>query len=220
MRGFATRMMGAVRAMRWSGRLFVLFVAALLVAGLAEIGTGLYIKAKARLAQTLLEQAWTATRTAGGIHKPWPWADTWPVARISVPALGRSAIVLAGASGQSLAFAPAHVNGTPMPGQSGVSVFAAHRDTHFAFLAALKPGDEIRVEAADGSVRTYEMTRGRVARWDRSGIDPTEPGQRLALVTCWPLEGREPGPLRYIAEARLKRPAITAAAAASRSGGQ
>ena len=29
--------------------------------------------------------------------KPWPWADTWPVARLVVPSLGIDQIVLEGA---------------------------------------------------------------------------------------------------------------------------
>ena len=45
-----------------------------------------------------------AARRTGRPVKPWSWADTWPVARIIVPRIGRSAIALAGASGQALAF--------------------------------------------------------------------------------------------------------------------
>jgi len=47
--------------------------------------------------------------------KPWSWADTWPVARIEVKRLHASAIVLAGSSGQALAFGPGHVELAPMP---------------------------------------------------------------------------------------------------------
>lgn len=193
------------RQSNWRWRAFLFVLGLIVLAGVFEIGSGLYIKAKARLAQVLLERAWASAQDAGGgVHKPWPWADTWPVARISVPGLEQSAIVLAGASGQAMAFAPGHVSGTPLPGQSGTAVFAAHRDTHFAFLAGLEPGDEIRVETLRGGEHVYEMTHGRVVRWDRSGLDPTEPGQAIALVTCWPFDSRQPGPLRYIATARLK----------------
>ncbi|MGO1080839.1 hypothetical protein ACTOWL_35275, partial [Inquilinus sp. CA228] len=86
------------------------FVALLLVlAGLVLAGQGLWIHAKAMLAQVLLDRAFAETLATGRAVKPWPWADTWPVARIDLPRLGESAIALAGASGQALAFGPGHV---------------------------------------------------------------------------------------------------------------
>src|SRR6266480_3954822 len=77
----------------------------------------------------------------GGATKPWSWADTWPVARIEVKRLHASAIVLAGSSGQALAFGPGHVERTPDAGERGVAVYSAHRDTHFRFLRDVAIGD-------------------------------------------------------------------------------
>ena len=62
--------------------------ASLLIAlggGLCLAQAGL-IHAKARLGQALIEGAWQ--RTLGGEEgvRPWPWADTTPVARLQVPA--------------------------------------------------------------------------------------------------------------------------------------
>ena len=31
-----------------------------------------------------------------------------------------------------------------------------------------------------------------IVRFDTSGLDPLAPGERLALVTCWPLDGNAP----------------------------
>src|ERR1700755_2904480 len=88
-------------------------------------GQALWIHAKAFLAQVLLERAFAASLASGYAVKPWPWADTWPVARIEVPRLHRSAIVLAGSSGQALAFGPGHVARTPDAGEPGIAVYAA-----------------------------------------------------------------------------------------------
>ena len=120
--------------------------------------------------------------------KPWSWADTWPVAHVSVPRLGRSAIVLAGASGQALAFGPGHVERTPAAGEPGTAIFSAHRDTHFAFLGEVVIGDEIGVTRRDGGHFRFRVTGISVVRWDASGIDPLADGRRLVLVTCWPLD--------------------------------
>src|SRR4051812_47678431 len=82
---------------------------ALATAGLVLFGQGAYIHAKALLAQLLLERAFSETVATGRDTKPWSWADTWPVARIEVKRLHAGTIVLAGSSGQALAFGPGHV---------------------------------------------------------------------------------------------------------------
>ncbi len=45
----------------------------------------------------------------GAPVKPWPWADTHPVARLIAPAQDADVLVLAGASGRTLAFGPGHL---------------------------------------------------------------------------------------------------------------
>jgi sortase A len=176
----------------------------LAVAGLALVGQGLWIHAKAILAQVLLERAFAATLATGRIVKPWPWADTWPVARIEVPRLGKHAIVLHGSSGQALAFGPGHLEGTPDAGEHGIAVYAAHRDTHFAFLGDVQIGDAIRVTRSDGATFQFRVTRTSVVRWDSSDIDPDADGRALVLSTCWPLDGKFSGPLRYLVHAEIE----------------
>ena len=179
-------------------------IAALLaLTGVALCGQGLWIHAKAILAQVLLEGAFAQTLVAGKPVKPWSWADTWPEARIEVPRLGKSAIVLHGSSGQALAFGPGHVERTPDAGDPGTAIYAAHRDTHFAFLGAVAIGDEIRVTRHNGATFRFRVTGTEVLRWDASGIDPLAPGRRLVLATCWPLDGKFSGPLRYLVRAEM-----------------
>ena len=177
---------------------------ALALAGLVSIGDGLWIHAKARLAQVLLERAFAATVATGQAIRPWPWADTWPVARLTVPRIGARAIVLAGTSGQALAFGPGHVEYTPDAGERGVAVYAAHRDTHFAFLKDVLPGDLIVVTRADWRTLHYRADHATVVRFDAAGIDPQAAGHGLALSTCWPFDAVTPGPLRYVLYAMLE----------------
>lgn len=173
----------------------------LLAVGAVLVGQGLYIHAKAWLAQVLLARAFEESVAARQPVKPWSWADTWPVARISVPRLAVSEIALAGGSGQALAFGPGHLDHTADPGEPGTVVYAAHRDTHFHFLRDLVPGDVIEVMRSDGEVYRYRAVGTSVVRWDSSGIEVTGQGQRLVLATCWPFEARTPGPLRYLVHA-------------------
>ena len=125
--------------------------------------------------------------------KPWSWADTWPVARIEVHALGASAIVLAGSSGQALAFGPGHVELTPDAGERGTAVYSAHRDTHFRFLKDVAIGDEIAVTRRDGETFRYRVDAhlGRAFRPLRHRSAGR--GHNLVLSTCWPLDAATPG---------------------------
>ncbi len=174
--------------------------------GLVLTGQGAWIRAKALLAPVLLERAFAQTLATGRDVKPWPWADTWPVARVEFPRLNRSVIALAGASGQALAFGPGHVETTPEPGEPGTAVYAAHRDTHFSFLKEVTVGDTIRVARRDGAVLAFRVIRMSVARFDDSRVDALAPGRHLVLATCWPLDGRTQGPLRYLVHAELVGP--------------
>ncbi len=170
------------------------------LAGAAALfGSAGVIEAKARLAPVLLERAFDRALD-GEAAKPWPWADMTAVARLEAPGHARRWIVVSEAGGEALAFSPAHLAATPAPGEPGVSVIAAHRDTHFAGLGALAPGDAVKVTRADGRKAEFVMTRWEIVRHDASGIHPHDGGPaRLALVTCWPFEAVTPGPLRYVA---------------------
>ena len=180
--------------------------AGLLAAGLAFFGKGAWIYAKAALAQQLLGRAWSRT-IAGERHvKPWPWADTWPVARLEIPrrGSGRRAtfVVLAGASGRTLAFGPGHLDGSAPPGTPGNCVLSAHRDTQFEVLRGLVRGDAVVVETPDGKRHGYRVSDLAVVdRRDTRLLEPT-PEESLTLVTCYPFDAVVPGgPLRYVVRA-------------------
>jgi sortase A len=175
----------------------------LALAGLVLFGQGAYIHAKAIVAQVLLERAFAETIASGRATKPWSWADTWPVARIEVKRLHAGAIVLAGSSGQALAFGPGHVELSPDAGERGVAVYSAHRDTHFRFLRDVVIGDEIVITRSDGRIFRYRADGTSVVRFNASGIDPFTAGYELVLSTCWPFDAVTPGPNRYVLHATM-----------------
>lgn len=170
----------------------------LLAIGAWQLGEGLWIQAKAWLAQALIARAWSRTLEGEARAKPWPWADTWPVARLSVPRLGIERYVLAGAHGAALAFGPGHADATPLPGAAGNSMIGGHRDTHFAFLQRLEPGDEILVERADGRRVSYHVGATHVLDRSDVWIASQRGASRLTLVTCYPFDAwRAGGAQRY-----------------------
>lgn len=194
-----------MRHLRQAGLLLLLAFAAW------QGGHAAWIGLKARLAQHLVRAAWERAKAGAADARPWPWADTRPVARLVVPGQGLELFVLAGASGRTMAFGPGHVDGTARPGEAGNAVLSGHRDTHFAFLRRLREGDAILVERPDGGVRRYRVSAVRVVHrrdtWVASGaFDDT----RLTLITCYPFDALRPGgPLRYVVTARLADAAVS-----------
>ncbi len=169
-------------------------------------GQAARVHAKAVLGQALLMRAWDESRTAGSAVKPWPWADTYPVARLRAPGHDVDLLVLAGANGRTLAWGPGHLEGSAAPGTRGTAVVTGHRDTHFAFLRDLAPGDALVVEAADGSAHRYRVERAFVAHRSALALPADERATTLALVTCYPFDAIDPGtPLRYAVVARAER---------------
>jgi len=175
------------------------FALALLLIGAAQFGHGAGIQAKAWLAQGLIARAWDRTLAGEREVKPWPWADTWPVAKLSAPTLGIERYVLAGADGAALAFGPGHLDGTPLPGTPGNSVIGGHRDTHLAFLRRLRPGDPLVVERADGVRIAFRVFEGDVLDKGDVWVTKQEGPTRLTLVTCYPFDAlRAGGRQRYV----------------------
>ena len=162
----------------------------LLGIGLTFLANGIWIPAKAILAQHLLENAWQNTLKDKKATKPWPWADTWPIARLTIN--GQSTIVLADGGGESLAFGPSHVSGSAKLGTTGTSVISAHRDTHFQVLKTMKPGGLITLERADGLKWNYEVRETRILPKSILSLPNWDGLERLILVTCWPFDAVMP----------------------------
>jgi len=169
-----------------------------------QLGQGGYLHAKALLAQQLIEEAWQKTLENLQHNKPWPWADTWPVGRLRVPAHNIDLYVLAGDSGNTLAFGPGHRYGSALPGETGTSLISAHRDTHFLFLKQLNAGDEILFQGVDGQWQHFQVSNSLVVH-ESSAIADAGASNRLVLVTCYPFDAIMPGgPLRFVIFAEHK----------------
>jgi len=186
-----------------SNKLFIrkYFILAIAVTGCWQFGTGSYIYAKAHLAQFLLENAWSKTIKGQKYVKPWSWADTYPIAKISFSESKKEFIVLAGGSGRTMAFGPGHVSATPLPGSNGNTVIVGHRDTHFSMLKDLQNGNIIDIQMTDTQHRYKIVNRFIV---DQSNVDVMydQGVELLTLITCYPFNSLQAGgPLRYVVQA-------------------
>jgi sortase A len=181
-----------------------LLVACLLGFGFLALGQGAYIPAKAWLAQDLMLRAWSRMQSGETRVTPWPWADTWPIARLTARAGDVDLIVLAGGSGRTLAFGPGHLGASVLPGEIGNAVIAGHRDTHFLFLKDLQAGEVLKLESGRGLEHSYEVIGVDIVDSRKDSLSLDTDAAMLSLVTCYPFDTPEAGgPLRYVVTARM-----------------
>jgi sortase A len=183
---------------------FGLLVASVLCLAFWQLGRGAYIPAKAWLAQEMMQRAWRRAESGDREAAPWPWADTWPVARLSAPGSEVDLIVLEGGSGRTLAFGPGHLGVSVLPGERGNSIIAGHRDTHFRFLQHVGEGESIRVALPDGRAHLFRVVGTDIVDSRRASILLDTEAPMLSLVTCYPFDARDAGgPMRYVVSAEM-----------------
>jgi sortase A len=192
------------RLMRFLLRVLMVVTTITVICGIWNVGSAGKIYAKAWLAESLLEQAWQSTLKGERHVRPWPWADTWPVAELSVPHLGIRRIVLSGDSGRVLAFSPGFTEASALPGTQGNTIISGHRDTHFKFLKDLKKGDRIELKTSEYHL-VYIVSEQVVVDQRYFSIDAKSGFQTdgyledqaisnsLILVTCYPFDALQPG---------------------------
>jgi sortase A len=179
---------------------------ALVLTGLWQTGSGTWIYMKAQLAQVLLQRAWAGTLAGQQDMKPWPWADTWPVARLVVPSLGIDQIVLEGAYGRTLAFGPGRLESHTPTRKVGTMILTGHRDTHFRFLERLQAGETILLQARTGLWHRFKVRDRQIVDSRTASIRADEDGRHLILITCYPFQALRPNtPFRYVVTADMEQ---------------
>jgi sortase A len=200
----------------------------MLIIAFISFAQGSYMFLKANVAQYLLNQAWekqsiyeksnTTNKAEGSQIKPWPWADFFPVAKLSFDRMKITQIVLNNDSGQALAFGPG-VNqwlGTNIESNQEVVVIAAHNDTHFSILNDLQLNDNLTLTLKSGVKQTFTVNNTLVIDLKTQQLVMTteqdennkqasnhKPQDKLIkeliLVTCYPFDGiSNDSNLRYV----------------------
>ena len=121
------------------------------------------------------------------------------MARLTTPA-GETLYVLESTSGETLAFGPGRLAGGI--GSNQALTLAGHRDTHFAFLETLNPGQPLAVQLADGSQQHFQISRQQVINSQQHPLHIPRDNQQLIMITCYPFGALTAGgPLRYVVTA-------------------
>jgi sortase A len=120
--------------------------------------------------------------------------------RMDIPRLGVSVAVLQGTNSRVLRLGAGHIEGTPLPGETGNSGIAGHRDTFFRELKDIRKSDEIQLQTATGLLH-YEVDWAKVVAPDDVGVLSPSTGSTLTLVTCYPFYLVGPAPNRFVVRA-------------------
>ena len=179
-----------------------MFKIILLIIGLTTFAYGAYIPLKAELSQYLIRHAWHQSMRSGQAIKPWYWADMHPVMRLESTTHQQDLIVLAGDTGNVLAFGPGLSHHTPHTSRSSTWLISAHRDTHFTFLQDVAVGDLLTTTSLDHIQQIFKVSAIEIIDTSKQGIGVSESQAELKLVTCYPFNAIVAGgPLRYVVTA-------------------
>ena len=154
---------------------------------------------KAAVGQYLLNAAWKETLNTSVKSKPWADADFQLIGKLTVPRLNVSRVILSSASGEAMSWGVGSVIPFKSSSISSPIILAGHRDTHMKFMSKLRIGDHLELQSHDGSIKSYKIVTSEVTTTPQLTLnDQTENNDKLILTTCWPFNGVQSGPERYV----------------------
>ena len=160
------------------------------------------IELKAKVAQVLLQYAWHKTIKTGEDQRPWKNFDGTPIFRLSIPRHEVDQIVLAGTSGQALAFGPAFHTESKLPGAGGTTVLSSHRDSHGVYIKQLQKGDSIKLQDRSEEWHSYTVEDFSILNVKTDTISTMNGKEVLLIITCYPFDAlTSKTPFRYIVTA-------------------
>jgi sortase A len=183
--------------LRWSQRLlFIIGIVVLGYVGFTLLEASLYqVSAKRSLeSQIQMEKEPHKIQPNPAIKR----GDV--LGRLDIPRLELSVAVLQGTSSRTLRLGTGHIEGTPLPGETGNSGIAGHRDTFFRGLKDIHQNDEIQFQTATGLFR-YEVDWVKVVAPDDLSVLAPSTESALTLVTCYPFYFVGPAPNRFVVRA-------------------
>lgn len=171
---------------------------------LGLISYSAYLPAKAWLSERLIAHSWEVTQNTNKPSPPWPWADTTAIAKMNVPRLHKSLVLLKGTDPTTLAFSAGVMHQYSRLTTTSPFVVAGHRDTHFSFLEGLQMKDVISISDIDGKTQHYKVEELSIVDSEKTPLIIQEDDTRLVLITCYPFNAlRAGGSLRYVVKAKI-----------------
>jgi sortase A len=127
--------------------------------------------------------------TAKVAVKPWPWADTFPIAELSFKRLKENIVVLNGGDPTTLAFSAGAVAPFNQTNNGKPFVVAGHRDSHFDFLEDILMKDVISMKDQHGKSQLYQVEAIDIVDASSGQLPVLAHDSSLILITCYPFSG-------------------------------
>lgn len=166
-----------------------LVVSALVIVGGAMSIQASWLPTKAWVSQQLINYSWQQSISAQErlvVVKPWPWADTYPIAELVFQRLDKSIVVLNGGDPTTLAFSAGAVAPFNQPTATNPFVVAGHRDSHFSFLEDIAMKDIISLVDTQGKTQLYQVQNIDIVDATTGQLPLIADEKTLVLITCYP----------------------------------
>jgi len=124
-----------------------------------------------------------------------------PLARLQIPSIGLSAMVLEGTDETALIRGVGHIEGTALPGAPGNVGLAGHRDSFFRRLAKVTEGADVLLTTLEGRDLHYTVRSIDIVPPERVDVLDATDGESVTLVTCYPFYFIGSAPMRYVVRA-------------------
>ena len=118
--------------------------------------------------------------------KPWPWADTYPIAELTFERLNKRVVVLNGGDPSTLAFSAGAIAPFNQPSSTQPFVVAGHRDSHFSFLDEVFMKDIISLADKHGQSQLYQVEAIDIVDASTGELPVLADDSSLILITCLP----------------------------------
>jgi sortase A len=158
----------------------------LLIIGCLLCIHGSWLPIKALLSEALISYSWHQTVELQQKNKPWPWADTYPIAELSFVRLNKNIVVLNGGDPTTLAFSAGAIAPFNQPMSTQPFVVAGHRDSHFSFLDEVYMNDIISLADKHGQSQLYQVEAIDIVDASNGELPILADDSSLVLITCYP----------------------------------
>jgi len=145
-----------------------------------------WLPAKGWLSQQLISYSWHQTVDLKQKNKPWPWADTHPIAELSFKRLNKNIVVLNGGDTTTLAFSAGAIAPFNLVKSTKPFVVAGHQDSHFSFLEGVIMNDIISLADKDGKSQLYQVEAIDIVDASTGELPVLANDSQLILITCYP----------------------------------
>lgn len=160
--------------------------ASLLITGSLLCLHASWLPAKGWLSQQLISYSWHQTIDLKQKSKPWPWADTYPIAELSFERLNKRVVVLNGGDPTTLAFSAGAIAPFNKARSTQPFVVAGHRDSHFSFLDEVVMNDIISLADKYGQSQLYQVEAIDIVDASTGELPVLADDSQLVLITCYP----------------------------------